>query len=98
MNTDLARQIIDAHARYDSALANLRNAGAMSTDDARAESILESAGDAYAAACEGVEHVQSLALAILGKHPALPRPPSDAASAPETPSEDPEGDEAPGDA
>jgi hypothetical protein len=81
MNTDLARQIIDAHARYDSALANLRNAGAMSTDDARAESILESAGDAYVAAVDELDRVQAL---------------SDAASAPETPSEDPEGDEAPG--
>lgn len=49
MNTEQARRIIALHNNHDRALANLRNAGAMSTDDPRAIELLESAGDAYAA-------------------------------------------------
>lgn len=48
MHTDQARRIITLHDNADRALANLRNAGAMSTDDPRAAEMLESAGDAYA--------------------------------------------------
>lgn len=50
MNTDQARRVITLHDNADRALANLRNAGAMSIDDPRATEMLESAGDAYAEA------------------------------------------------
>lgn len=53
MNTDQARRIIALHDNAERALANLRNAGAMSTDDPRATEMLESAGDAYA---EAIQH------------------------------------------
>lgn len=48
MDTEQARQLITLHDNADRALANLRNAGAMSTDDPRATELLEGAGDAYA--------------------------------------------------
>lgn len=50
MHTDKAREIIAAHATVDRALANLRNAGAMTTDDPKAQELLERAGDSYASA------------------------------------------------
>lgn len=50
MQTDQARRIIALHDQHDRALANLRNAAAMSTDDPRATELLEEAGDAYAEA------------------------------------------------
>ena len=50
MKTDQARAILAAADNRDRALANLRNAAAMSTDDPRATEMLESAGDAYVAA------------------------------------------------
>lgn len=50
MNTDQARHIVALHDDADRALANLRNAAAMATDDPRAPELLERAGDAYAEA------------------------------------------------
>lgn len=48
MHTDQARRLITLHDNLDRSLLNLRNAGAMSTDDPRATELLEEAGDAYA--------------------------------------------------
>lgn len=48
MDTEQARRLITLHDNADRALLNLRNAGAMSTDDPRARQLLEEAGDAYA--------------------------------------------------
>lgn len=50
MDTTQARRIITLHDNADRALANLRNAGSMMTDDPRAPQLLEEAGDAYAEA------------------------------------------------
>lgn len=58
MNTDQARRLITLHDNADRALANLRNAGAMSTDDPRATELLEEAGDAYAEAMVALTEAQ----------------------------------------
>jgi hypothetical protein len=48
MNTDQARHLVTLHDNADRAIANLRNANAMATDDPRSTELLEEAGDAYA--------------------------------------------------
>ena len=63
MNTEQARSIIAAEDARDRALANIRNAGAMSTDDPRATELLEEAGDAYAVATANLEEAKSGAIA-----------------------------------
>lgn len=50
MQTDQSRRLVTLHDNADRALANLRNANSMSTDDPRATELLEEAGDAYAEA------------------------------------------------
>lgn len=50
MDTEQSRRLITLHDNADRAVLNLRNAGAMSTDDPRATELLEEAGDAYAEA------------------------------------------------
>lgn len=50
MNTDQGRRLVTLHDNAERALANLRNANSMSTDDPRATELLETAGDAYAKA------------------------------------------------
>lgn len=85
MNTDQARRLVALHSSVDAALANLRNANAMLTDDPRAEQLLEEAGDAYAEAHAALFTEQERVFNPLLKAPVTPSEPP---SAPETPSED----------
>lgn len=48
MRTDQAQRLVTLHDNADRALANLRNAAAMSREDPRATELLEEGGDAYA--------------------------------------------------
>lgn len=64
MNIDKARRLITLHDNADRALSNLRNAGAMSTDDPRATELLEEAGDAYAEALVALTETQDSILDI----------------------------------
>lgn len=59
MDTEQARQLITLHDNADRALLNLRNAGAMSSDDPRATELLETAGDAYAESIKAIWGAQS---------------------------------------
>lgn len=54
MHTDQARRLVTLHDNADRALANLRNANSMSTDDPRATELLEEGGDAYAEAVKAL--------------------------------------------
>jgi hypothetical protein len=65
VNTDQARRIVALHDDADRALANLRNAAAMATDDPRAPELLERAGDAYA---EAITELDSAQTAIVLRH------------------------------
>lgn len=82
MNTDQARRLITLHDNADRALANLRNAGAMSSDDPRATEMLESAGDAYAEATKHLAHgsaeafESALEAAVASEKPVEPGPPT----------------------
>lgn len=58
METDQARRLVTLHDNADRALANLRNANAMATDDPRAPELLEEAGDAYAESFTGLAEAQ----------------------------------------
>jgi hypothetical protein len=62
MNADQARRLITLHDNADRALANLRNANSMSTDDPRATELLETAGDAYAEWIKAIWGAQSALL------------------------------------
>lgn len=92
MNIDQARRLIALHDNADRALANLRNAGAMASDDSRSTEMLESAGDAYAAALSELEAMQTAIVLTAPYAAETPQQagPSDAPSAPESASEDSE--------
>ena len=75
MDIDQARRIATAHDNFDGALANLRNAAAMPTDDPRAKELLEKAGDSYEGAYRELHEMQSV-----GSWPSLeavPKVPND---------------------
>jgi len=81
MDTEQGRAIVAAHDNFDRALANIRNAVAMSTDDPRATELLESAGDAYAEAAANLDAVQSAVLPSRGEVVAIAPDPEPAAPA-----------------
>lgn len=62
MHTDQARKLVTLHDNADRALANLRNANSMSTDDPRATELLEDAGDAYAETLTALRRAQETIL------------------------------------
>jgi hypothetical protein len=75
MNTDQARRIITLHDNAERALANLRNAGAMSTDDPRATEMLESAGGAYLGAIASL-HAEEAELIGIYRDPSASEQPA----------------------
>lgn len=97
MNIDQARRLVTLHDNVDRALANLRNANSMASDDPRAPELLSEAGDAYAEALTALYTEQA---AVVSGHTVLreefPAPessvadPSQVPGAGETPVEDPE--------
>lgn len=96
MDTEQCRQIVAAHAAKDRSLANLRNAAAMSVEDAGATELLERAGDTYAQAVADLRGIDQQATQTLPDEvvaagvrrvdPAQPEPPESAAGTEEPPS------------
>lgn len=62
MDTEQARNIATAHDNFDGALANLRNAVAMPTDDPRSKELLEAASDSYWGAAYELEELKAAAI------------------------------------
>lgn len=67
METQQARDIVNAHANKDTALRNLVNATAMADDDPRSIEMVEAAGDQYAEATAALLNLDLTAALQVGE-------------------------------